>query len=141
MNLKNGRKSNKKIGNEFEQEFSDILYDNGFWSSIFPQNQRGQPFDVIAGKDNHLFAFDCKVCNNDRFLIKRIEPNQEESMSLLNEVGCQETFFAIKFVKHDEIYLVRFQNLMMWAKNSKSIPYSFIKTWGSHIDAWLELWK
>ena len=141
MSLKNGKKSNKKIGNEFENDFSDILFKNGFWNHILAQNQSGQPFDVIAGKNNYIFAFDCKVCHNDRFLLKRVEPNQDEAMSLLNELGCHETFFALKFEKHNEIYLARYEKIKNWSNTLNSLPYSFVKTWCVELNAWLELWK
>ena len=42
--------TNKKAGNLFEQEFCEILFENGFWVHNLAQNASGQPADVIAVK-------------------------------------------------------------------------------------------
>lgn len=41
---------NKKLGNNFETEFCEILSAHGFWVHNLAQNQAGQPADVIAVK-------------------------------------------------------------------------------------------
>lgn len=42
--------SNKKIGNGFEAEFCEKLFQNGYWVHNLSQNAAGQPADVVAVK-------------------------------------------------------------------------------------------
>ena len=43
--------SNKKLGNDFEQEFCNILSSKGYWVHNFANRKNGHPADVIAVKD------------------------------------------------------------------------------------------
>ena len=54
MKLANGSVetiSNKKLGNSFEEEFAELLYEHGFWVHLLQQNAAGQPADIIATKN------------------------------------------------------------------------------------------
>lgn len=42
--------TNRKIGNSFETEFCELLFQHGFWCHNMAQNAAGQPADVIAVK-------------------------------------------------------------------------------------------
>lgn len=88
--------TNKKLGNDFESEFCEMLASEGFWVHNMAQNAAGQPADVIAVKDKKALLIDCKVCTRKGFALSRIEENQDLSMELWRECGNGEGWFAIK---------------------------------------------
>lgn len=88
--------SNKKLGNDFESEFCQMLSEEGFWVHNMAQNAAGQPADVIAVKGKKALLIDCKVCTRKGFVLSRIEENQDLSMELWRECGNGEGWFAIK---------------------------------------------
>lgn len=110
--------SNKKIGNDFEREFCEILSKNGFWVHNLAQNQTGQPADVIAVRDGGSFLIDCKVCSTGRFQLKRIEENQQLAMQHWLDMGNDEAWFALKV--NDEILMIPYRRLL-YAKERQSI--------------------
>ena len=79
--------SNRKLGNDFEQQLCEILFENGFWVHNLAQNQSGQPADIIAVKDNKAFLIDAKVCSDSTFSLSRIEENQHTAMQLWEKCG------------------------------------------------------
>lgn len=87
--------SNKKIGNDFESQFCEYLFNQGFWVHNMVQNASGQPADVIAVKGNIPYLIDCKVCSNDKFNFSRIEENQVNAMKLWKECGNTDCWFAL----------------------------------------------
>ena len=101
---------NKTLGNHFEGELCELLAENGFWAHNLAQNQTGQPADVIAVKNNIAMLIDCKVCSNDRFVLSRSDENQEMAMTLWEQRGNAECYFAIK-VSSGEIYMAHFDDL------------------------------
>lgn len=103
--------SNKSKGSGFEQLFGNILASKGFWAHILQDNKNGQPFDIIAVKNNTPYAFDCKECESDRFQLSRMEPNQISAMNRWIETGNENAYFAIKFCTTFNIYIVPFQVL------------------------------
>lgn len=110
--------SNKKIGNDFEREFCEILSENRFWVHNFAQNQSGQPADIIAVRDGGSFLIDCKVCITGRFQLNRIEENQQLAMQHWLDMGNDEAWFALKV--NDEILMIHYRRLL-YAKERKSI--------------------
>ena len=44
--------TNRKIGNTFETEFCELLFQRGFWCHNMAQNAAGQPADVLT-TDSH----------------------------------------------------------------------------------------
>lgn len=67
----------KKIGNDFENDFIDILSRHGFWAHKIAGDKSGaQPFDVVATKNGLFFGFDCKTCSTKFFNLDRVELNQ-----------------------------------------------------------------
>ena len=96
--------SNKKLGNSFEAEFTEILANEGYWVHLLSQNAAGQPADVIAVRDGEAYLIDCKVCSQGKFLFSRIEDNQESAMELWRDCGNGVGWFALKF--DDEIFMV-----------------------------------
>lgn len=103
--------SNKSKGSNFEQFFGNILAYNGLWAHVLKDNKNGQPFDIIAAKDNIPFAFDCKECESDRFQLSRMESNQISAMKRWIETGNENVYFVIKFCRKCNIYVVPFQAL------------------------------
>lgn len=87
--------TNKKIGNDFESDFCEILFDNGFWVHNLAQNQAGQPADVIAARNGKTYLIDCKVCSVRGFALSRMEENQDLSMELWKATGNGEGWFAV----------------------------------------------
>lgn len=103
--------SNKSKGNDFEIFIGGLLAHHGFWAHILQDNKNGQPFDIIATKDNAPYAFDCKECESDRFQLSRMEANQIGAMNRWMETGNSNAYFVIKFCATYNIYVVPFQNL------------------------------
>lgn len=104
--------TNKKSGNDFEREFAELLSEQGFWAHLLSQNQTGQPADVIAVKKDIAYLIDCKVCQNDRFSFSRIEPNQEAAMTLWEQRGNVNCYFALKDSR-GEIFMVHFDEIQI----------------------------
>ena len=103
--------NSKKIGTQFEQEFCKYLSEHGWWAHFLSANSKGaQPFDIIAIKDEYVYAIDCKTCSTERFAFSRIEDNQRMAFDIIihcsSDVICG---FAIKY------------NLSYYF-----IPYSFV---------------
>ena len=96
--------SNKKLGNQFEAEFAEMLANEGYWVHLLAQNSAGQPADVIAVKDGEAYLIDCKVCSHGRFPFTRIEDNQELAMELWKDCGNGNGWFALKF--DQDVYMV-----------------------------------
>lgn len=104
--------SNKATGNDFEAELCDLLANNKFWAHNMAQNQTGQPADVIAVKKDIAYLIDCKVCQNDRFSFSRIEPNQEAAMTLWEQRGNVNCYFALKDSR-GEIFMLHFDEIQI----------------------------
>lgn len=98
-------KTNKKLGNDFESELCELLFEKGFWCHNFAQNQAGQPADVIAVKNGRSYLIDCKVCSNRGFALSRVEENQDQSMDLWKFCGNGVGWFAM-LLPGDCIYMV-----------------------------------
>ena len=96
--------TNKKIGNDFESDFCEILFENGFWTHNLAQNASGQPADVIAARNGKTYLIDCKVCSNQGFALSRIEENQDLSMELWKDTGNGDGWFALKV--EEEIVMI-----------------------------------
>lgn len=100
--------SNKSLGSAFERELAQILAHRGWWVHLLQGNANGQPADLIAIKDGTAMLIDAKVCSSDSFRLSRMEENQRLAMDLWCSKRCGLTYFALKFVLHDEIYLVSY---------------------------------
>ena len=87
--------TNKKIGNDFESDFCEILFNEGFWVHNMAQNASGQPADVIAARNGKTYLIDCKVCSVRGFALSRMEENQDLSMELWKACGNGEGWFAV----------------------------------------------
>lgn len=107
--------SNKKLGSDFEKEFAKILSDKEFWAMNVPDDKQGQPFDIIAAKNNKIYAFECKTCSTKMFNINRIEVNQRYAMNKFAECGNEATYFVFKF--KDKIYIQEASEILSAKEN------------------------
>ena len=127
--------SNKKIGNSFENEFTELLSKHGWWALNIGGSANGQPADVIAVKDTVAQLIDCKVCSKNRFALSRVEPNQELSMSLWHDCNNGTCWFALKI--DDGIYMLNFEKVrLLLANDVKSLNEEEIKK-NRTIEKWL----
>lgn len=110
--------SNKKLGNKKEEYVAKKLSEHDFWVHLFTQNIKGQPFDLIAVKDNIAIMGDVKSCYDDRFDFKRIEPNQYTSMELSLKCGNKYVgFFLVNC--SNEVYFITFLRIKYLVLNNK----------------------
>lgn len=128
--------SNKKVGNDFENEFCNLLSVNGFWVHNLAQNQAGQPADVIAVRDGKAFLIDCKVCSTGRFQLKRIEENQQLAMEHWLDMGNDEVWFALKL--DDNIVMINYLDLMGLKMIQSSLNIKEIFKQGIMIEDWIK---
>ena len=89
--------SNRKLGENFEVELAEILFNNGYWVHRLKQNADGQPADIIAVKNRKAYLIDAKVCSNGFFDCSRVEPNQHLAMKMWENCGNHTGWFALKF--------------------------------------------
>jgi Holliday junction resolvase len=129
--------NNKKSGTSFEYDFIHCLSREGFWAHKFQDNVNGQPFDVIAARNNRTFIFDCKDCKNDIFPLSRIEENQYNAMMLWMECGNSEGLFAIRCSKG--IRIIQLSVLIfLKAKGVKVVNRNDLLWFSKSLKEWLE---
>ena len=91
--------NNKQAGNEFEREFCEMLSKDGFWAHFMGGNRNGQPADIIAVRNGFAYLIDAKDCKNDRFVLSRIEANQDTAMRYWELCGNNQGLFVLKTSK------------------------------------------
>ena len=89
-------KNNKIIGNEFEKEFAQYLQSKGMFVYNLPNKYTGQPFDIIAVKNNVFYGFECKHCKGNYFTLDRIEDNQVQAFKKLQKSNTSNYYFVFK---------------------------------------------
>lgn len=115
--------NNKKLGTDFENDFIQVLSNHGFWVHRMQDNRNGQPFDVIAARENKTFVFDCKNCKNDTFPLTRIEENQYNAMKLWKLCGNNEGLFVmntskgIRIISLDKLEFLKSKGIKVISKN------------------------
>ena len=128
--------NNKKLGNDFEQELSEILYDAGYWVHLLNQNKNGQPADIIAVKNGKAYLIDAKVCSYEVFPFRRIEENQHLSMDMWIECNNIEPYFALKC--RNEIYMVGYRTIKdLMRKGKKQLNLEDMNKYGTRLATWL----
>lgn len=133
-------KSNRAVGNEFEQELCDALFEHGFWSHNLKQNNSGQPADVIAVRNKVAYLIDCKDCSSKGFDLRRVEDNQITAMDLWEECGNGYGWFALKV--EGEVYMLSYPLVMAFRMGSKSsIPLAEIPTIAIPLGEWVKRCK
>ena len=129
---------NKKLGNDFEKELSEILYDAGYWVHLLNQNKNGQPADIIAVKNGKAYLIDAKECTWEIFPLKRMEYNQELSMGLWIECGNTTPYFALK--ARNEIYMVGYTTIKDLMRNGKKqLNLEDMNKYGMRLATWLRI--
>lgn len=128
--------SNKKIGNDFESKFCEILFNEGFWVHNMAQNSSGQPADVIAARNGMTYLIDCKVCSTARgFALSRIEENQDLSMDLWKNTGNGEGWFAI--LVGDKIHMIPHVAIKSLRDEKSYLTEIDVKEYGIPLERWL----
>lgn len=127
---------NKKLGNDFELDFCEILFKEGFWVHNLAQNASGQPADVIAVRDGKAYLIDCKVCSPRGLDFSRIEENQDLSMGLWTACGNGYGLFAV-LIDGQIMMISRF--IINTLRNQKSRMSKLdIKQYGILLEEWLK---
>lgn len=119
-------KTNKALGNEFENWLCEYGYNLGFFAHKLTQSTSGQPTDIVFARADLVMFVDAKNCNGVRFPISRVESNQRNAFKLLNEVGCKHTYFAFRFIvddKYDYRYL-SLREIDELSQKMSGIPYN-----------------
>lgn len=131
--------SNKQSGNQFEQEFAEMLSQHGFWVHVMQQNKAGQPADIIAVKGWVCLLIDCKVIsNNDGFPFKRVEENQRFAMRKFESVSRQRGWFALK-LPDGQVRMVSYRQILQYEKDGrKSIPDGEMEKLTTGFDKWMQ---
>lgn len=129
--------SNKKLGNSFETDFCQLLYQHGFWVHNFVQSKDGQPADVIAVKNGKSYLIDCKVCSNNYFNLGRMEENQINAMTLWEDVGNGNGLFAIRLAVDNSILMLTKQECLSLLKEQKQIGFKKLIQLGKPLNQWL----
>ena len=99
-------------GLEFQRKFCKRLWNDGYWALEIARDSRGaQPFDVLAMKDNHVLAVDCKVCSSKgaRFPLTRIEDNQWSAFMTVSE--RTDAIVGIVVWYDESVYFVHYETL------------------------------
>lgn len=130
---------NRKTGNAFESEFCEMLFNEGFWVHNLTQNKAGQPADVIAVKNRKALLIDCKVCKDNSFPLSRIEPNQHTAMSLWNQSGNGNGWFALR-LNDGSVYMLDHDLMRAFSVGSSTINEDSIRHYGQGFERWVERW-
>ncbi len=128
--------NNKTIGNSFEQELCDRLSEYGFWCHLLNANKAGQPADIIAVRNKNAHLIDAKVCSSRGFALSRMEENQELAMTLWQECGNGQGWFALK-VPTGEIYMIPHICIQAYKNVQSSLSFSEIHTLGKALEKWV----
>ena len=129
---------NKKLGNKFEKELSEILYNAGYWVHLLNQNKNGQPADIIAVKNKKAYLIDAKVCSLEKFAFKRVEENQRLSMQMFIECGNTTPYFALK--ARNEIYMLSYKTIRdLMKQGKKQLDFAEINKYGTRLSTWLRI--
>ena len=134
------KKSNRAVGNAFEQELCEKLFEHGFWSHNLKQDNSGQPADVIAVRNKVAYLIDCKDCSSKGFDLLRVEDNQDTAMQLWETCGNGQGWFALK--ADGEVYMLSYPLVMAFRMGSrKSIPVSEIPKIALSLREWVKRCK
>jgi Holliday junction resolvase len=132
--------TNKKVGNDFEQDVCDILAEHGFWCHLLNANKAGQPADIIAVKNGKAYLIDAKVCTNGSFPLSRVEENQDLAMALWRERGNGMGWFALEL--DDKVYMVCHYVIKAYKNtNRKSLSAQDIFDIGIPLEKWVKKCK
>lgn len=127
--------SNKKMGNKFEADFCEELFQHGFWTHNLAQNQAGQPADVIAVKSGQAYLIDCKVCSNGTFQLSRIEENQHMAMGQWEDCNNGNGWFALQI--DNEVFMLSYFIMEALSHEKSVLNSDDIREYGKPLSFWL----
>lgn len=128
-------KSNRAVGNAFEQELCELLFEHGFWAHNLKQDNSGQPADVIAVKNKVAYLIDCKDCSSKGFDLRRVEDNQDTAMQLWDECGNGQGWFALKI--HENIYMMSYSTVMAYKSIQSTMSFEQIFEVAKPLERWV----
>ena len=132
--------NNKTLGNGFEQELCEKLSEYGYWVHNLAMNKAGQPADIIAVRNKIAYLIDAKVCSSKGFALSRVEENQELSMTLWEERGNGQGWFALK-VPTNEIYMIPHVCIQGYKHVQSALSFTEIHELGKPLGKWVEKCK
>lgn len=129
--------TNKKLGNDFERQLADLLYESGFWVHRLNRNQDGQPADIIAVKNKKAYLIDGKVCSTSKgFQLSRLEENQILSMQLWESCGNGNGWFALKL--GTRIHMLPLFTMLGFQNSQSYISPAEIAECGADFERWVK---
>ena len=132
--------TNKKLGNDFEQELCEKLSEYGFWVHSLAMNKAGQPADILAVKDRKAYLIDAKVCSSRGFALSRVEENQHLAMTLWYERGNGQGWFALK-VPTGDIYMIPHFCIRAYTGEQSLLSFKEIHEIGKPLGKWVDKCK
>lgn len=127
--------NNKQAGNNFEREFCEQLARDGFWAHFMGGSKNGQPADIIAVRNEHAYLIDAKDCQNDRFVLSRIEDNQHMAMRKWELCGNNQGLFALNTSKG--VYMLTYGMVqVLEMAGIKSLNMKSIELYSITYDDW-----
>ena len=133
--------TNKKLGNDFEQELCERLSEYGFWCHCMTMNKSGQPADVIAVRNKQAYLIDAKVISSLRgFALSRVEENQDLAMDLWNMRGNGQGWFAFK-LPNGEIYMLPHFTVKALMVSQSKLSIAEIYQIGKSLEKWVKKCK
>lgn len=128
--------TNKKMGNDFEQELCEILSGYGYWTHNLAMNKSGQPADVIAVRNKVAYLIDAKVVSTKKgFALSRVEDNQDLAMDMWNDKGNGQGWFAFKV--EEQIYMLPHYCVKAYKDKQSTLSIADIFALGKPIEKWV----
>ena len=128
--------NNKTLGNNFEAELCEKLSEYGFWTHNLAMNKAGQPADIIAVRNKVAHLIDAKVCSSKGFALSRVEDNQELAMTLWDDRGNGQGWFALK-IPTGEIYMLPHICILAYKRVQSALSFSEIHELGKPLGEWV----
>lgn len=130
--------NNQELGRSLEEKVCALLRGANYWVKFMNPNKDGsQPCDILAIRGStapwapaplKVIAIDCKTNKGKRFDLKRIEDNQETSLTYMNKRGIFQTYFLIE--NEEGMFLHNSQELIRWKRGgiksvevNKGVPF------------------
>lgn len=101
--------NNKKIGNQMEKKVAEYFAGEGYWVHRLQDNHNGQPFDMIAIRENKAYCMECKHCIGNVFNLSRLEFNQKNAFEKLSKNGSENLYIAIQFGDDEYFYTMLYE--------------------------------
>ncbi len=128
-------KSNRAVGNAFEQELCECLFGYGYWVKNLKQDNAGQPADVIAVRNGQAYLIDAKDCAKDTFDLRRVEDNQITAMQLWEECGNGQGWFAFRI--RGDIWFMPCGLILAWQQYHSALTFDEIYHMGLPLERWV----